>query len=120
MPADRDPALRLPADSEVPGVCPGLVRIPASDLAFNETVVRPDGKPGRRGHYYLWARCGICGEPQLVRRAGLSKRRCVMTPKCRGLLAPADDALDFGGPVGLAVGAFGAAVLAVHDEEVAG
>jgi hypothetical protein len=81
----------------------------ASDLSFVETIVRSDGRPGRKGHYYAWARCGTCGEPQLVRRAGLAKRRCVMTPKCRGLLVPAE--VEDVGAVDLAVAAFGAVVV---------
>jgi hypothetical protein len=89
--------------------------ISASALDFTEATVTPAGKRGRRGHYYAWGRCGACGEVQLVRRAGLVKRRCIMTPACKGYLAPTDDVQTFDGPVALAMTAFGAVVVEVLE-----
>lgn len=92
----------------------------ASDMSFIETTVTPKGKPGHRGHHYLWGRCERCGDVQLVRRAGFTKRKCVMTPGCKGPLVPAEDAQHFGGPVILAQRELGAVVIDVVEGRAAG
>lgn len=35
---------------------------------------------------WVWARCPTCSEVRYQPRAGVAKSRCVMTPKCRGLM----------------------------------
>lgn len=92
----------------------------ASDTSFIETTVTPTGRRGRRGHHYVWGRCEACGDVQLVRRAGFTKRKCVMTPGCKGHLVPAEDAQHFDAPVLLAEQRLGAVVVGIIGEKEAG
>lgn len=75
----------------------GRLILRASELEFHEALppAEPGGPLRRRGHYYAWGRCSACGELRLVERAGLAGKRCILTPKCRGHLEPAEDAQDF-------------------------
>ena len=44
-------------------------------------VLVMDPEPG-----WVWACCPDCGEHRYQRRAGVARSRCVMTPRCRGLM----------------------------------
>lgn len=92
--------------------------IRASELEFVERVPHEaGGPPRRRGHYYAWGRCSRCGELRLTERAGITKKKCAMTPGCKGRLEPAEDAQDFTNEEALwrAVRAFDAEVVEVME-----
>lgn len=82
---------------------PGRTVIVASELDFTETgpPTPVTGQPSRIGHYYAWGRCRRCGELRLTERAGLTGKRCAMTPGCPGRLERAEDAQDLTAEVAL-------------------